>query len=104
MTNTLEPIVKNKKEKLEDYLLKPAQRLEYYLNFIEDLLQFANKIHPTYSSFLDHKTQLSEFLKGTNQGKILIDSIAKMIQIQSLFEWQGDVCGFPFIFFYKVHL
>ena len=85
-------MVESRRENLASYLTKPFQRITRYPLLLEQLIKYAPKSGNERSDLTAVKLEIDEVVAHANEAKRLIDSVVKMIEVQSSFTWQGDVC------------
>ena len=81
----------SRREDMSSYLVKPFQRVTRYPLLLGQLIKYASKSSGEQAKLVSAKSDIDKVVGMANESKRLIDSVVKMIEIQSSFIWQGDV-------------
>ena len=80
----------SRQEDLSSYLTKPFQRITRYPLLLSQLIKYSTKGTTEYTNLEIIKERVDSIVYKANEAKRMIDSVVKMIEIQSSFTWQGD--------------
>ena len=89
--NGVKKIEESRQEDFASYITKPFQRITRYPLLVGQLMKYSSKSSLDAPNLVIIKEHIDAVVLRANEAKRTIDSVVKMIEIQSSFTWQGDV-------------